>query len=177
MNEARATTPSAENAERVRLWYRQYGYTLRQRCRMLLGDAAAADDALQEVFVRALKYGAREPEKPLAWLKRIADRCCFDLMLSDRRRSEVQLGLQIDAQIAAACPARDPDKVRTVLQLLARAKPKLRQVAVLFYFDEMTRDEIARELGCSTMTVKRRLAAFRRFAARARAMEKDREAR
>ena len=170
--------PLAESpsAIRARLWFREYGYILRQRCFALLGNAAAADDALQEVFVRVLKYGDKTPDRPLAWLKRIADRCCFDLMRAERRQGEVQHVLLNNAQLLEPWPAHDPDKVRAVLQLLARTKPKLQRVAVLFYFDEMTRDEIAKELGCSTMTVKRRLAAFRRFVDRTRATAKEKAA-
>ena len=168
---------SSRSADRARRWYREYGYVLRQRCLALLGDPAAADDALQEVFVRVLRYGHRPPDKPLAWLKRIADRCCFDLIKKNRRQSDMQRSLSTEREIVETWPAHDPDNVRVVLHLLAKAKPKLQQVAVLFYYDEMTRDEIARELGCSTMTVKRRLAEFRRYAVRARAAHEERESR
>ena len=37
--------------------YRQYGHLLLRRCRLITRDDALAEDALQEAFVRVMRYG------------------------------------------------------------------------------------------------------------------------
>ena len=52
----------------------------------LLGSPSDADDALHEVFVRVHRYGdSYRGEAPLAWLYRIADRQCFELLQKRKR--------------------------------------------------------------------------------------------
>ena len=56
------------------------------RCRYLLGDATKAEDAMQDVFAKAL--GAwnefRSESSPLTWLTRIATHHCLNVMRAER---------------------------------------------------------------------------------------------
>src|SRR5262245_35863165 len=66
--------------EEIEHAYRQYGHLVLRRCQRILRGAPAAEDVLQEVFVRLWRYGDayRAAESKLPWLYRVADRCCFD---------------------------------------------------------------------------------------------------
>lgn len=143
----------------VGLLYERYGYAVFRRCLRLLGDEASAADVLQETFVRVLRYGARaRVESPLPWLHRIADRACLDRIARERRR----LRGWLDLREAVAYPDAEP--VRLVRELLANLPRRLAHVAILHHVDGMEQADIARTLGCSTMTVKRRLRALRKAA-------------
>jgi DNA-directed RNA polymerase specialized sigma24 family protein len=52
--------------------YRQYGFLVLRRCRRILRDEAAGEDALQEVFVRLMRYGRafQKAESKVLWLSR-----------------------------------------------------------------------------------------------------------
>src|SRR3954471_10093039 len=65
--------------------YRQHGYFLFRRALAFLGHEAAAQDAVQDVFVRALRSAGnfRGDANPKTWLCRICDNLCIDLL---RRR-------------------------------------------------------------------------------------------
>lgn len=147
--------------------YRKYGYAVHRRCRRLLRSDAAADDALQEVFIRVLRYGAGfDARRPLAWLYRIADHACFD-RLKHERRTEAQ---QSELQMLKAPPEAEPDQSsekQLLLGVLAAAKQEQREAASLHYIDGLTHAEIATTLGCSREAITRRLAKFREHARRA----------
>jgi hypothetical protein len=55
-------------------------FLLQRRCRTLLNDEAAAEDALQNAFVKFMhhKRALRAAANPVAWMYRVVDRCCFD---------------------------------------------------------------------------------------------------
>jgi RNA polymerase sigma-70 factor (ECF subfamily) len=145
---------------RVEELYRLYGYAVHRRCLRLLRTQAAADDALQEVFVRVLRYGASFDERePLSWLYRIAQNVCFDRIAHERRLRETSP----EAGESAAEPEADarPDERQLLLELLASAQPSEQSAALLYYFDGLTQAEIAVELGCSREAVTQRLGRFR----------------
>jgi RNA polymerase sigma factor (sigma-70 family) len=141
--------------------YRRYGYAVQRRCHRLLNSQAAADDALQEVFVRVLRYGASfDGEQPLAWLYRVADNVCFDRLGSERRaraKHDDLAGLEAERQADHETP---PDRQRLLAEVLACSAPSERRAALLYYFDGMTHSEIARLLGCSREAISHRLGRF-----------------
>jgi hypothetical protein len=58
--------------------YRRFGAFVLRRARVLLGEDEAAEDALQEVFVRVLCHhdGFRSEAAPVTWLYRITTNYC-----------------------------------------------------------------------------------------------------
>ncbi len=142
--------------------YRMHGHLVLMRCRAILRDAAAADDALQEVFVRLMRYGdgLARATSPLRWLYRVADRVCFDMLGKSKRTREL-------AQRAAAEPAypsapgEDVAARDAVMQLLGGEDDRTRQIAVLHYLDGMPQGQVAEELGVSRQTVSKRLRKLR----------------
>ena len=134
-----------------------------RRALRLLGDVEAARDATQEVFVRVLRAGGEVPAEPTptAWLYRVTTNLCLN-RLRDRNRQEALLAANyVGADLApAAAEAR-----ATVRQLLTRIPEDLHEVAVYFFVDELTYDEIAPLLQVSRRTVSKRLATFRTLVA------------
>src|SRR5450432_2184327 len=60
--------------DRLTALYRMYGPVIYARCVRLLGDRAAAEDAMQETFVRVQRHLEKAPdaEEALRWVYRIA---------------------------------------------------------------------------------------------------------
>jgi len=163
--------------------YTDYGYVLFRRCLAFLGDPVRAEDALQEVFVRALRgaAGFRGEASPRTWLCRIADHLCLDLLRSERRNPIRLNGGEPDPNgedggrhdaLAAGPAGDDGESVLMVRQLLLALDPGLRRLAVLHYMDELTQEELARELGLSRRTIGKRLGTLRD---RARALLAERK--
>jgi RNA polymerase sigma-70 factor (ECF subfamily) len=147
------------SADEVAVLYQRYGYFVLRRCRAILRDAALADDALQEAFVKVLRAGTavRTAEEPLRWLYRVADRCCFDV-LRRRRRSPETLALE---EGSSKHPGIDIELRDAVLRMLGALDEGEMQVAVLLVVDGMSQGEIAAEVGVSRVTVNKRVQSIR----------------
>jgi len=147
--------------EKLEELYSLYGFAVHRRCLRLLGSSSDADDALHEVFVRVHRYGdTYRGEAPLPWLYRIADRHCFELLQKRRRSAGPEDRARALDNRERTATEESPERVRLVAQVLAACRESVREVAVLYYVDEMTQDEVAAAAGCSRKTVKERLARF-----------------
>lgn len=146
--------------------YRQYGFLVLRRCRRILRDQAAGEDALQEVFVRLMRYGHafQRAESKVLWLYRVADRCCFDLLARRNTRAEAPLGEAAEDLEPAGGGAQAIEDRDVVLRFLAHFDDRLKKVAVLHYLDEMTQEEIAAATGWSRQTIFKKLAVLRQRA-------------
>lgn len=144
--------------------YRTYGHLVLRRCRTVLRNDGPAEDALQEVFMRVMTYGEelRRVESRLAWLYRVADRCCFDLLARSRRT--------VASDILEETPGRHPGSVfearDQVMRLLHDLDDRDRHIAVATWVDGRTQDAIAGELGVTRQTVNRRIQAIQERAQR-----------
>jgi RNA polymerase sigma-70 factor (ECF subfamily) len=124
-------------------------------CLRLLGRAAQAEDAAQEVFVRAyrsrLEYDATAPFA--AWVLRIASNHCIDLIR--RRTKERDLFGDADDAIDAVDRAAsstldaliDEQRGAEVRAAVAALPDKYRIPLTLAYYNELNYDEIAAQLG------------------------------
>lgn len=148
--------------------YRRYGYALHRRCRVLLRDDAAADDVLQEVFVKLMRAGAgvRDAEAPLRFLQKVADNACFDWMRK-RRTARTEPMDDGPAEDVPAPPGVDHEARSLALRVLARLDDAEQSLAVMAYVDGLTQSEIARELGVTQPAVNKKLQKIREHAERA----------
>ena len=138
--------------------YRQYGHLVLQRCRVLLRNNDQASDAMQDVFVRLMRYGSnfQSSESPVRWLYRVADRVCFDMMRGNKK-SPYSLGEWVDTIADSTDLAARHTEADTVLRFLARFDDKTRQVAVLYFLDGLSQEEVAQELGWSRQTIHKKI--------------------
>lgn len=152
--------------------YSQYGQMVLRRARAMLGDEQAARDAAQEIFVKVLQAMAafRAEASPVTWLYRTTTNHCLNLLRDGRRRSQA-----LDAMSFFASDEREPglDERLTLHAVLAGVAEPLREIAVYYYLDQMSHDEIAQLIGVSRRTVGNRLVEFHtaaKLAAKARRM-------
>ena len=138
------------NAELFHQVYAQYGPALYRFCLLQLKNAADAEDALQEVFLKRLYRAPAfdSPEHEKRWLYRVALNQCRD-ELRRKRRTEVPL----EEAALLAMPEVDRELVRQVSAL----PEKLRTVIHLHYYEGYTVEELAALLGVSAGAVKMRL--------------------
>jgi RNA polymerase sigma-70 factor (ECF subfamily) len=153
--------------------YLRYGPMVVRRCRALLRDQAAAEDAAQEVFVTALRFQGRlHDEAPGALLLRIATNLCLNRLRSDRRRPEEldddpdqALTRRIAGTGEESGSAEGRAVARNLLAKLFRPEDPLaastRTLAFMHLVDGLTLDEVAREAGLSVSGVRKRLRTLR----------------
>ncbi len=146
--------------EEVAEAYGRYGHLVLRRCSRILRRDDAAEDALQEVFVRLWRYGDafRAAESKVAWLYRVADRCCFDVLARDRTRREVPFDETGAELVSEGSDRRAIEDREIVLMFLSRFDDRVKEVAVLHYLDGLTQEEIAAATGWSRQTVVKKLA-------------------
>jgi len=146
--------------------YARFGPLVFRRCRRILRDEAAAEDAVQETFVRLWRYGDgfQAADSKLAWLYRVAERCCFDRLARRPAGREVELG-ERDGATPALTALEDAE---VVLRFLDRFDDRVKQVALLHYLDGETQEEIARQTGWTRQTVAKKLAELETRAQRLR---------
>jgi RNA polymerase sigma-70 factor (ECF subfamily) len=144
--------------------YRRFGSLVLRRCRRILRDEAGAHDVVQDVFVRLWRYGDnfRAAESKVAWLYRVADRCCFDRLarVQEPAGAEDIPGFRI----GASNPASYIEDREVVMRFLARFDDRVKMVAVMHYLDEMSQEEIAHATGWSRQTVFKKLLFLRQRA-------------
>ena len=151
-----------EPALALRELYEKYGASVFGRCAYLLKDRSKAEDAMQDVFAKALQHqtGFRSEASPLTWLMKIATHHCLNLLRSERagwrkrfeREASLHLGTEDRPQVLEA---RD-----LVVKMLALVDLETQAAAIHYHVDEMTLDEVAALLGRSVPTVRKRLEEF-----------------
>jgi len=143
--------------------YRELGPAVYRRCRRLLGDPAAAEDATQEVFVKLLRDMDRlqDRETVLPWIFRVATNHCLNLRRDARTRGQDALAEDLDVVPDTRGDGPDAYPDRQLAQaVLSRFDEETQAVAVGVFVDGMEHREIASMLGISRRTVSRRLQHF-----------------
>ncbi len=138
------------------------------------GNAAAADDLVQEVFLQVHQSASRfDPTRRLKpWLFTIAANKARDLLRSRRRRPEMPLDATVPSEIGEGQTFLDfltdeeltpiaevsrQEQREAVHRVLAAMPDRLREVLILSYFHGFPYKEIADILGVPLGTVKSRL--------------------
>jgi len=143
--------------------YHKYKRSLYHTALAITGNAGAAEEALQDCFVRA--YAAIErvdASHPLApWLHRIIVNLSYN-WIGRTQRWPLSLDAFVDRLLCgpASCPEHcaEADELRSIVRdAVGSLSLKQRSVVVLFYFQGFTLAETAYILDCPVGTVKSRL--------------------
>jgi RNA polymerase sigma-70 factor (ECF subfamily) len=130
-----------------------YGPMVYRRALQLLGRPEDAEEATQEVFIRAM--GAIDRFDPRArkstWLYRITTNYCLNKLRDRARRRELweESGLEL---APGALPV-DAERMLSMRRLLAEAEPRCAEAALAVFVDGMSHAEAAEVLQVSRRTV------------------------
>ena len=134
----------------------QYQTAIRRMCYLYLRDPTAAEDALQETFLKAYQHISdfRGDSTERTWLMSIAINTCRDMNRSawlrrhDRRVTPEELAIPADAQ--------DEDAL-ALMEAIRRLPSRHRDAVLLYYYQDMTLQEAAAALHAAPSTVLKRL--------------------
>jgi RNA polymerase sigma-70 factor (ECF subfamily) len=146
----------------LRELYEKYGGSVYGRCAFLLRDRTKAEDAMQDVFAKALQHyaGFRAEASPLTWLMKIATHHCLNVLRAERAGWRERFERDERARTASDDGPRALEMRDLVVKLLARFDLETQAAAIHYHVDEMTLDEVAAVLGRSVPTVRKRLEEF-----------------
>ena len=142
----------AQLVERYRDRYARYAARM-------LGSVDAAEDAVQDAFVRAYDQLAqcKDPDKFVGWFFLILRNRCF----AERRRNRTSASLEAANEVAAVDRAdggAETAERRRALQLaLLELTPDQREVFVLKHVEGLSYSEIAERLSTSVPSLKMRM--------------------
>jgi RNA polymerase sigma-70 factor (ECF subfamily) len=132
--------------------YLEHGHVVLRRARQLLGDEDEARDVLQELFTTlAQRRGLFAGRSGVTtWLYAATTNICLSRIRNRRTRARL-----LDARGVGMGSTVEPlgETRALALDLLAELDPELATVAVYYYADEMTQEEIAEVLSCSRRRV------------------------
>jgi RNA polymerase sigma-70 factor (ECF subfamily) len=149
--------------EELEQLFRRYSRTVFRRARNILGDDEEARDATQEVFLRAMhaseKLGA--VDSPIAWLYRVTTNLCLNRLRDSARQRDL---LHRTAKNDSEAAEPTVESALTLQTLLRKIPEELQEIAVSYFVDRMSQNEIADLTGLPRRTVGYRLEQFRALA-------------
>ena len=124
------------------------------------GNREDAEDAVQEVFLNFLRCGKAfaDPDALRRYLMTATANRCRDLLKSAAHRHRCSL----DEAEQFSGPQDDADARLEVRLALGRLEPKYRGVVYLFYYEDRSVRQIARDLGLTETAVRTRLVRARK---------------
>ena len=142
--------------------YRRYGPMVLRRCRQLLGDPDAGEDAMHDVFVQLCRHTTTlEDRGASSLLYRIATNVCLNRMRSARRKPSEPSSELLD-RIARADDALGRTHAKSLLdRVLGREPESSATIAVLHLHDGLTLEQTAEIVGMSVSGVRKRLRRIR----------------
>lgn len=152
--------------------YGRYGYIVLRVCREIMRNEQDAQDAMQDTFLKFWKYAEqlRDKTKILSSLKRTAVSCSIDALRSRKRQGkydgswhELREALS-DENTENRFSRRLQRELISLLFESVRADKDSLQMVYLYYFDEMTLEEVATTTGFSRRAVGMKMERFRQQA-------------
>jgi RNA polymerase sigma-70 factor (ECF subfamily) len=153
-----AAVPGADREQRLEQWITKYADAVLRTCFVYLSDAALAEDAMQDTFLKAWRgmdtFEGRNGCSEKTWLMRIAINVCHGYRrLSWFRHVDLTRALET---LPASCQAILPED-RTLFLDILRLPEKYKQVILLYYYQDMTLEEAAQALLISRSATHHRL--------------------
>lgn len=131
-----------------------------------LKDSHLAQDALQEIYIQALKNISKlnDPSLFIAWLNRISFNVCYDMSKSNDSSKIISPALleAVEADPGAVNPEHcyeKKDEIRFLQEAINQLPFHEKQTVILRFYQSMKLDEIALAMSISKSSVKRYLAA------------------
>ncbi len=148
------------DVEQYALLVRRYQHRYARYAAGMLGSLDAAEDAVQDAFIRAFENLARcrEPDHFAGWFFLILRNRCF----AERRRGKSLMPLESTLDNYQAPDRSDRameigDERRAIERAVAELTPDQREVFVLRHVEGWSYEEIARQTGLSVAALKMRM--------------------
>ena len=149
--------PSCNDDETFSRMVLEYQEKLLRMCRMYLRDDAAAEDAVQETFLKAYralpKFRNECSEK--TWLMRIAVNTCKDMTRSAWFR-HTEKRIAWDSLSLPMEPSGMEEKEELALAI-SRLPRKYKDALLLYYYQDMSQEEVAKALSTTPSNISKRL--------------------
>lgn len=149
----------AGDIERYAVLVRRYRDRYARYAARMLGSLDAAEDAVQDAFVRAYDQLAqcRDPDKFVGWFFLILRNRCF----GERRRATRWMPVEAAGHVASgADPAQALERAELrgrLSRALLALTPEQREVLVLRHVEELPYEAIAARTGASVASLKMRM--------------------
>ena len=136
---------------------------LRRYAAALVGNAARADDLVQDSIERALRQSGqlRDFQALPGWLRRILHNRYIDEIRRDRSRGHLQDIADYADHLEVSVPAEDRAAAVDFLRAMNGLSLEHRQILLLVGLEDLSYQEISEELGIPLGTVMSRLARAR----------------
>jgi RNA polymerase sigma factor (sigma-70 family) len=142
--------------------YTKFGSAVFGRCQYLLKDSAKAEDAMQDVFAKAIvsERDFRGEASPLTWLLKISTHHCLNLLRTDGAKWKAQHARDEQAKGEGHAGPQLLEQRDLVRRALGAFDLETQTAVIHYWVDEMTLEEVAALLGRSVPTVRKRLKEF-----------------
>ncbi len=141
-------------AQQCTEWFERHAAALQRYARQLTDDDAAAEDVVQETFVRLyLHLASRRPEPTVGWLYTVARRLVVDW----HRRGRWVPAANVAPTPSGSDPAESIARRDYGAWLLDQLPAHERVVVQLFYYEGLSTEAIAQGLGTTANAVRVRL--------------------
>ena len=134
----------------------RYQEQVTRMCFLYLCDKTMAEDAVQETFLKVYRsmdtFRGESGEK--TWIMKIAIRTCYDMNHSGWFRV---INRHVTPEMMPDETVQTDDEDKQLVSAVAGLPLKLREVILLYYFQNLKVNEIAETLGISQSSVSGRL--------------------
>ncbi len=146
---------AVRNATDFEKFYEKYWKFVYRLCFTYMNNQADAEDCTEDVFVKVFRgsVGFVDETHERKWLTVTASNLCKDRLKSYSRKNISSLDDESMPEIAA--PEKDDNS--DVLQAVTELPVKLKEVVMLYYYEDRSTDEIADMLGRPPSTVRNQL--------------------
>lgn len=136
----------------------QYGTSLLRMAVAFLGDFHLAQDAIQETYIKAYNnfHTFRSDASEKTWLMSIAINTCKDIRKSAWYR-RISLKQPTEMWEFAADDNEQESDNHELVEAILRLTPKLKEVVLLFYYQQLSIAEISHILNTPQNTIRVRL--------------------
>ena len=153
---AAVTGPDISRDEAFTRMVTAYQGAILRMCFLYLRDPALAEDALQETFFKAYKRmdTFRSESAERTWLMSIAINTCKDMNRSASLRHTAKRVVPEELPIPASAVNED---ALALAEAIRRLPGKQRDAVLLYYYQDMTIQEVAEALHAAPSTIMKRL--------------------
>jgi RNA polymerase sigma-70 factor, ECF subfamily len=171
-DESQSNAQHRGSIEDLRVLYDLHGAEIFRFCNRLLGDIGAAEEAVQETFLRAWRSASTWDPSIAAkrtWMYAIARNACIDVLRAQRRRIPIDRSRAISNPQSPHDPVSSPEygsddpAFESVManwmleEALRRIGPDHREAIVRTYVHDRPYPEVAAELGIPETTLRTRV--------------------